>query len=52
VKAVCWQNTNLPLEVLLRQLGSMLRGSPGVLSLSHDVAPKARRRRFATCLSH
>ena len=26
--------------------------SPGVLSLSHDVAPVARRRRFATCLSH
>jgi RNA-directed DNA polymerase len=26
VKAVCWQNTNLPLEVLLRRLNSMLRG--------------------------
>lgn len=26
VKAVCWQNTNLPLEVLLRRLSSMLRG--------------------------
>lgn len=25
-KAVCWQNTNLPLEVLLRRLNSMLRG--------------------------
>src|SRR5216684_2475041 len=26
VKAVCWQNTNLPLGVLLRRLNSMLRG--------------------------
>ena len=26
VKAACWQNTNLPLEVLLHQLNSMLRG--------------------------
>jgi RNA-directed DNA polymerase len=26
VKTACWQNTNLPLEVLLRQLNAMLRG--------------------------
>jgi len=26
--------------------------SPGVLSLSHDIAPDAWRRPFATCLSH
>jgi RNA-directed DNA polymerase len=26
VKAVCWQNTNLPLAVLLRRLSSMLQG--------------------------
>jgi RNA-directed DNA polymerase len=26
VKAVCWQNTNLPLEALLRQLNPMLAG--------------------------
>jgi RNA-directed DNA polymerase len=26
VKAACWQNTNLPLEVLLHQLNRMLRG--------------------------
>jgi RNA-directed DNA polymerase len=26
VKAVCWQNTNLPLETLLRQLNPMLAG--------------------------
>jgi RNA-directed DNA polymerase len=26
VKTVCWQNTNLPLEALLRQLNPMLAG--------------------------
>jgi RNA-directed DNA polymerase len=26
VKTICWQNTNLPLEALLRQLNPMLRG--------------------------
>jgi RNA-directed DNA polymerase len=26
IKALCWQDTNLPLEVLLHQLNSMLRG--------------------------
>ena len=38
VKAVCGQNTNLPLDVLLIHLNRMLRGSPGDASLLHDVA--------------
>jgi RNA-directed DNA polymerase len=38
VKAACWQNTNLPLKVLLHQLNPVLRGSPGAASLLRDVA--------------
>src|SRR6266705_2123691 len=33
---------------VLAKLGPIVRGSPGVPSLSHDVAPEAQRRAFAT----
>ena len=43
VKAACWQNTNLPLEVLLHRLNSMLRGWTATSSTG------ARRPPSATC---
>jgi hypothetical protein len=37
------------LAELITSLNQALEGSPGAPSLSHDVAPEARRRAFAIC---
>ncbi len=42
VKAVCWQNTNLPLEVPLHRLSSVLRGG------GTTTAPSTGRRCIAS----
>ncbi len=50
VRTLTARSRHRALGDLLRQLNPALAGSPGVPSLSHDVAPEAPRRAFATHL--
>ncbi len=48
IRALTNRRSQWDLRYVLIRLNQIMRGSPGVPSLSHDVAPEAQRRAFAT----
>ena len=50
IRALTNRKSQQDLRYVLIRLNQIMRGSPGVPSLSHDVAPEAPRRAFATHL--